>query len=95
MERSCHNIFYYTIPSFAWRNWKRATKKSVKITSLRAEIWTPGTPENDTGKLITPNYVRSSQSSRGDTLLRNVGNHLQVGDTNQKTISDILNKMNI
>jgi hypothetical protein len=40
MEGSDRDLIEVTIPAFAWRDWGKPQKFSVRVASLRAEIWT-------------------------------------------------------
>jgi hypothetical protein len=38
MEGSGHGLILDTIPAFAWTDWRKPQKTSVKLAGLRAEI---------------------------------------------------------
>jgi hypothetical protein len=40
MERRFRSLIYGVIPEFAWKDWEKAQKISVRISCILADIWT-------------------------------------------------------
>jgi hypothetical protein len=44
LEESGHGLIFGTTLAFAWRNWQKPQKITVRIPGLQAEIWTQDFP---------------------------------------------------